>query len=541
MAIWIDPVLPKLATPTWEFLQANPIRFGKLDMVLSPQQWEFCFAPEPFVVWIGGTRSGKSVGAVARGLRLTLWIPGNKGIVGRLTHSDLQDTDMRDFMEYADATGMVKFKNDRKLVMYCCDHEGRALPGKPTSEVLFLHFDKPNHLKGHGIGWYHIAEASEVSPKAHYRLTDRLSHPAAKGFHGGFLTSNPEGRNWLFDYGYNEQKITALKCTEPNCRKPRHPLCVRLMRRAIHNRTKDNPYLTPEYLRMQYANSPEEWIRRYMDGEFDVFEGQIYKEFSHDIHCVDSVKCKGWVNNEPPPQWRRYMGIDAGGVDPWAFECCGVDPWGNLIFYDEIYRPEVYVGAFREELVRLIGSGERNWAGFPMDFENKVAQEELNRLNIGMRVTNAHKSKKVKKSFPLMGRYLHPNPSRAYPPWHPRAGEPGSPGAFFTERVENLVRELPQQRWKTVIGRDGEQMNEPDDKVDNHAVDGSLYILRELPMPEDALLPLAARVAEMGLDKKSAYFYLLEKQEEERRMKHVGRGHSVAPPLRQLPKEHAWP
>lgn len=516
---WIDPILPKLATPTYEFLKANPIHFGNYSTVMSPQQWEMTFCTERFPGWVGGTRSGKSIGGVFRSLKHTLWIPGNRGIVGRFTQTDLQDTSQRDFYEIADQTGLVKNKNDRKMVLYCCDPSGRILDGKPTSEVLFLHFDNPNHLKGHGIGWFWMDEGSEMNPKAFYRLVDRLSHPAAAGHYTGFVTSNPEGRNWIFDHWYNPEKVEAL------------PTEARLMRRGIHNRTRDNPFLTEEYLKMQYATSPPEWIRRYMDGEFDVFEGQIFKEFSHDLHCVRSRECKGWDGHEPPKLWPRYMGIDAGGADPWAFEASAVDPWGNMIFYDEVYRPEVYVGSFEKELKQIIDG--RNFVKFPMDWENKASQEELRR--IGIRVTNAFKRNKL-DSINRMARYIHPNPDRAFPAWHPRAGEPGSPGIFFTERVPNLVRELPQQRWKKVAGYDIE-MNEPDPKVSNHAWDGSLYVLRERPRPEEALLTLEAKFKQAGLDKRSAAYYLMEQQAKEREEKQQSRSRILLPFRRAPQKE----
>jgi hypothetical protein len=523
-SIWLDPLLPKLKTPTAAFLRENPLRFGRLGMKVSQSQWEYIFAPETFLGWVGGVRSGKTVGAVGRSLKCSLFIPENRGIFGRLTQTDLQDTDQRDLYEYAETTGMVKRKNDRKLELYCCDHEGRILPGKPTSEILCLHFDNPSHLKGQGVGWWYMAEASEMHVNAMYRLTDRLSHPAAKGRYTGFLTSNPEGRNWVWNHFYNPATVEAL------------PMADRLMRRAIHNRTKDNPFLTEEYLRMQYATSPPDWIRRYMDGEFDVFEGQIFGEFSHEIHCVNSFDCAGWEKHEPPKHWPRYMGIDTGGTDPWAFEVSAVDPYGNVIFYDEIYRPETDVTSFEKPLNAMLDG--RNLESVPMDYENKVAQEELRR--IGIRVKNAYKRDKVKKSFHQVARYLHPNPERAFPDWHPKAGQPGSPGLFFTERVPNMVRELPQQRWKKLAGTDI-SLNEPDSRVSDHAVSALYYTLRERPRPEEALKPLGLKLKEAGMDLQSVYYHLLEKQHEEEMAKRQRVTCQPLPPLRVAPKTNERP
>src|SRR3990167_2693891 len=248
MAVWVDPILPILDTPTWEVLQENPVRFGNYDAILTPNQWEFTFCPEPFPTWVGGVRSAKTYGGIFRSFRHLLWIPDNKGIIGRQYESDLKETAQADFNELAEKTGMVKKILEKKTILYCCEPAtGRVLPGKPTSEVLFQHLENPNHLKGHGIGFYWIEEGSEVDKKAKYRLTDRLSHPPARGRYTGMVTSNPEGRNWVWNEAYNPEFTLPLT------------KAARLMRRGIHNRTKDNPFLTEEYLQMQYATSPPEW------------------------------------------------------------------------------------------------------------------------------------------------------------------------------------------------------------------------------------------------------------------------------------------
>ncbi len=494
MAVWFDPILPKLNTPSYEKLKAEPIRFGRHEAIMSPNQWEFTFAPEQFVFWVGGVRSGKTIGGVYRALKNTLWIPHNKGIVGRLTATDLELTTQRDFYEIADSTGLVKHKNDHKIEMYCCDYEGRTLQGKPTSEALFLHFDNPNHLKGHGIGWAWPDEGSEVHQNSFFRLVDRLSHPPAKGHYTAFVTSNPEGRNWLWKQAFDPETVMARTMEQ------------RLMYRAIHNKTQDNPFLTEEYLRTLFAAAPAEWIRRYVDGEFDVFEGQIYKEFSHDIHYVNSKACRGWekVNGhlQPPKSWPRFLGIDAGGADPWAFEFSAMDPWGNMVFYHEVYRAEVYVGSFKDDIQPRMK--DLHFSKIPMDYENKAAQEELKR--IGIRVTNAIKRNKL-ESINKMARYIHPNPQRGFPEWHPKAGTPGSPGIFFTEGCPHLVEELPQQRWRELRGQGGITLNEPDPRVANHGTDASLYVMRECREPEKLGKTPLELMQESEIDLRSKHYH----------------------------------
>lgn len=523
--IYTDPILPKLKTPSAEYLKNNPTRFGNYLAFMTRNQWEFTYCTEQFPAWVGGVRSGKSWGAVYRGLKNSLWIPGNRGIVGRLTATDLADTTQRDFYEIAEATGMVKHKNDRRMELYCCDMEGKQLKSKATAEVLFLHFDNPNHIKGHGVGWFHMDEGSECSPNSYFRLVDRLSLPAAKGQYTGFVTSNPEGRNWIWNHWYNPETVEARTKEQ------------RLMHRGIHNQTKDNPYLSEEYLRNLYATAPAEWIRRYAEGEFDVFEGQIYKEFSYDIHCVNSKHCMGFEGGEPPKGWARYLGIDTGGADPWAFEFSAVDPYGNLVFYDEIYRPETYIASFKPDLTpRMEG---RKFSKIPMDYENKAAMEELRR--IGVRVTNAIKRDKREGAINKMARYLHPNPERKFPEWHPRAGDVGSPGIFFLEKCKKFVEELPQQRWRTMSrnlqGRQEITLNEPDPNVPDHATHAGYYIIRERPEPNQLLKPKVQSKAQEDIDLRSKHYWNLGAIKDEEKKKHARKDGPLKLPPR---RERVW-
>jgi hypothetical protein len=79
------------------------------------------------------------------------------------------------------------------------------------------------------------------------------------------LLFNPNGHDWIWKY-----------CV--NLKMPDHEL--------IHAKTTDNPNLPADYIE-QLMNYPEAWRRRFMDGSFDVFTGQIWPEFDPDVHLVN--------------------------------------------------------------------------------------------------------------------------------------------------------------------------------------------------------------------------------------------------------------
>jgi pimeloyl-ACP methyl ester carboxylesterase len=49
-----------------------------------------------------------------------------------------------------------------------------------------------------------------------------------------------------------------------------------------------------------------------------------------------------------------------------------------------------------------------------------------------------------------MNGYLHPNPTHAFPDWHPNRGKPGSPRMFVASTNRHLRRQIPDQRWKRI-------------------------------------------------------------------------------------------
>lgn len=519
---WVDPTTPKVRLPRGLTVQPNgllskPLIFGKLEMWVTPWQWEACFAPELDCILKGSVRAGKSWGAYARDLRFTLWIPDNLGIIGRRYKSDLEETAQRDFNELAEQTGLVKSMTATKTVMYCVNPAtNEPDPNGRTSEVQFVHLDNPNHIKGRGIGWYHIEELSEVEPAAKYRLADRLSHRAGEPFGippCGWSTTNPEGRNWIWKAYFSKEDVESL------------PVESRRARRGILFFTRDNPHLPKGYIQNLINTAPAEWVRRYIDGEDDVFEGQIHKEYSPEIHEVHSRDIPDFPHGEPPMEWDRYIGIDVGGSNPWAFEFCAVDPWGNLVFYDEIWGPEVYVGNFKEPLAQRTGT-ERTFKKIVIDWENKQAKEELRRL--GLNVTNAAKRGKI-ESVNKLARYLHPNPERRFPPWHPKKGQTGAPAFFAMEKCKHLREEIPLQRWADQNSAEGSGM--PDKNVVKDAWDGCRYIIIERPEPIELESPPSVAMAD-GIDLNSRRIWLLRADQENRRQRVVGGRYRIPLPPR---------
>lgn len=92
----------------------------------------------------------------------------------------------------------------------------------------------------------------------------------------------------------------------------------------------DNPWLmknSPDYVRA-LENLPEKRKRAMLHGDWDVFEGQYFPEFSRETHTCAPFPI--------PAHWRRYRVFDYG-FDMFACYFVAADETGRAWFYKEIY------------------------------------------------------------------------------------------------------------------------------------------------------------------------------------------------------------
>lgn len=477
--IWYDPVVPRIRIPA--DLKTKTFHLGSASFQLLPKQYEFLKAQEQFIGYVSGYGGGKTRVGTIKAAYLSM-VPHNRGLVGMEASTDLDAAAERDLLDFLREANLLKEEptsKNRRAIVTCID----PVTFKPlgaTSEISFVHLDDPKHVRGRHLGWFWIDEGSKVKREAWQNLIGRLRLPSFRGRYSAYVTGNPEGHNWIYDFFFNQEILETMTCADPHCQLT-NAECnrrMRLKRRAIHCTSFDNYFLPKDYLENMVSSFTEEERKRYLEGSFDIFEGQVFKEFSYETHVINNP----WPNARPPREWKRLLACDVGGASPWAFLWAAVDPWGNIIFYDEIYRTTTNVQSLAEEALPKMIDEERQPLVFRarvIDYANKLAAEDLRRH--GLLFTNAIKQDKLVSVNRFMS-YLHPNPKHHFPEWHPRAGHANAPRCFMTSNCRNLLRELPQQRWKADVAND-RQRDEMDRTIPNHAVDCALYITRELPDP----------------------------------------------------------
>jgi hypothetical protein len=244
---------------------------------LLPHQREMLEATEKNVCGVGGFGSGKSVAAAIMGHRLSVSVPGNRGIVIRRTYPKLHDTAMRVFFEVLDRAGVEYEGRERR------DSWPHWILYPNGSEIVFRESKDLGRFLGPEYGWAWVDEAQEEPEKTFVDLTGRIRLPAARDYLKLILTTNPPGmRHWitrLFGVNPGVQWKTDMDVISG---RP-----VKTGFRRVGSRSVDNPALPPSYVADLRAVLPAGEVARVLDGKTGyVYSGKpVYgNAFSFSTH-----------------------------------------------------------------------------------------------------------------------------------------------------------------------------------------------------------------------------------------------------------------
>lgn len=91
---------------------------------------------------------------------------------------------------------------------------------------------------------------------------------------------------------------------------------------------KQNPYLNVEYIDY-LENLSGDLGRAWREGDFDLFEGQYFSEWRHDIHVCPAYAL--------PIMWKKFRTIDFGRTAPFVCYWAAVDTEKHVWVYREYY------------------------------------------------------------------------------------------------------------------------------------------------------------------------------------------------------------
>lgn len=401
-----------------------------------------------FVAYVGGIGSGKTLIGCITMLAMAIQHPGDY-LIARQFYPELRDTTYKTFKEICPPELIVEDRIADKIIKL------RSSGG--VSTILFRPLEEPDKLRSLNLSGAYIDEASQVSEAAFMLLQGRLR---GKGLRKLILTSNPKGHDWIYRWFLKKDHIKDA--------------AVKDQYSLIKAPSTENVHLPEGYISSIMATWSEEQVRREIFGDFDSFEGQIYNEFSREIHVVKAFKI--------PDEWERVIGIDHGYRNPAAFIWAAVDYDANIWVYREFYK--------REWLIEEICKGKDGEPGVNHYLKGeKIQQARIDpstkavRGQLGLSDWD-HYLEFLPKGFPLLPanndvsagiekvkQYMKPDVKTK------------KPRIFIFDTCTNLLDEIAQYRWKELTpGQDGKQnQKEEPVKHNDHAVDALRYLIMALP------------------------------------------------------------
>lgn len=411
-----------------------------------PHQASFHRSPARYRALVGGVGSGKTVAGAREALKQAQLHPGSLGLIGRLTATALRDTTMRAVLDMIPPEIIHDWRQtDGHLWLRT------KVPGV-YSEILFRHLDEAGPLGSLDLDWWWIDEAhepdgQEIPEETFLMLMARLR--GRTGPHRGWVTSNPGGHDWVWRWFVAEQR-PGFDC--------------------VVARTFDNPYLPDHYrdiaeLHRLPDGSYDEWGRRYLEASFDVFEGQIYPEFSEHRHVVSEVPENRDADGRP--LWPLIGALDFGVRNPTVVLTAFVDYDSVLWVIDEFYRSEASV----EDVAAWIKAHGLRWVTADPSTANRgPGGVSAAHLYAEHGVTLAPGQNDVRAGIEAVRRLLREDRLRIH------------------RRCRNLIEEMRQYRWAP--GRMGER--EQPWKEHDHAVDALRYLVMSLPQAPERPRPVIA-------------------------------------------------
>lgn len=220
----------------------------------------------------------------------------------------------------------------------------------------------------------------------------------------------------------------------------------------------DNPHLAKSYL-MQLSSLPERLRKAYLDGNWDVFEGQYFTEWDIQKHVVQPFTL--------PKGWKLFRAYDHGREAP---ACClwfALDPDGRVWCYRELYARGLNVDELAEKIKLLSGEEE---------YDYSVADPAIF-ANTG--IVDRYGGQTIAEAFARRGIMFIPASNRRIDGWnlvHQYLSwkEESQPKLIFFSTCVESIRTIP------ALVHDAHRVEDLDTKSEDHSADTVRYFLASL-------------------------------------------------------------
>jgi len=442
-------------------LTTQAAQVSVLSYVPLDKQAIFHRSQEKIRLYIGGNRSGKTLGSVMEGIYWSrkehphqrLPLSEGEAVRGRVCGVDFQNGVEKILLpQYAASVPKSMLINGSWSDSY--NGNKRTLEFTNGSFVEFMSYDQDlDKFAGTSRHWVHM---DEEPPKSIYienyaRIVDTNGRL--------WISMTPiEGMTWIYDTLY-EPGLTGEK---PNVK-------------VVIVDTTENSHLSSEALQDFISTLDEEDVEARVHGRFIQMGGLIYKSFDPmpgGLHVIDKTL-------RPPSNWQVYLALDHGFNNPTAVGWHMVSPEGEAITYREYYergrtiaenakfiKQEIFVQQRMPDFLIADPSIRNRDPITGTSILQEYAKEGLY-FALG--------NNDVKGGISRVQGYLKPMPTSdgvLRPKWR------------VTSDCPMHIKEMTRYRWKTYENKAKQFDNNPYEephKKDDHAMDELRYFLMSRP------------------------------------------------------------
>lgn len=427
--------------------------FSLLGYTPTPRQQEFHDADEYDVLYGGAAGGGKTKALLMDGLRDCMRYPGIRVGAFRRTFGELRDSLLAELgnVGYAAALGAawngteyeLRFPNG-SLLMFRYAERIKDATRRQGAQYQKLLFDERTLTPPAVCGFI---ESRLRSGRADIPVLGIRSGTNPGGVGHGAVKAR-----YIKPTGYGANVITDKRGRKV---------------RFIPSKLSDNPHLNPEYAD-DLLVLDELTRKAFLDGDWDLFAGQYFANWSHDRHVVEPMTL--------PASWRRYNGIDWGYAAPWAVLWAAVDEDGRVWIYRGINAKQVGEAAQAKRILAAETAGEKLLVRYADDamWATRGDAKPISQVYAenGVHLTPANKGERV-IGWQRVRSYLEEAPACAH---HRALGWDTCPGLHVFSTAESLITTLPELPHATTGNTEDVDPNAPDD----HDADALRYLLINL-------------------------------------------------------------
>ena len=287
-----------------------------MKLSVTPKQLAFLQADATEVLFGGAAGGGKSYGQLVDALRYAVRYPRSKQLILRRTYAELDKSLIRVSL------GLYP---QRIYTYNASKHEGRFKNG---SLIDFGYCATENDVFQYQSAEYDVIRFDELTHFTEFQYVYLISRlRGTEGFPKQVKSStNPGGvgHAWVKERFIDPAPPETVFESQGTTRV------------FLPSRIDDNFFLTegdPDYKKRLLA-LPENQKRALLYGDWNIFEGQYFPEFSEEVHVCDPFPI--------PADWRRYRTVDYG-LDRLACLWIALSPEGDAYVYREICESDLII------------------------------------------------------------------------------------------------------------------------------------------------------------------------------------------------------